>query len=33
MTLNPFDKLVEQRARSTPMAREQVSAYFAMVCK
>ncbi|MFU4920773.1 hypothetical protein ACM7Z6_13415 [Pseudomonas aeruginosa] len=33
MTLNPFDKLVEQRARSTPIAREQVSAYFAIVCK
>lgn len=33
MTLNPFDKLVEQRARRTPIAREQVSGYFAMVCK
>lgn len=33
MALNPFDNLVAQRALRTPMAREQVSAYFAMVCK
>lgn len=33
MTPNQFDKLVEQRALRTPMAREQVSAYFAMICK
>lgn len=33
MTLNPFHKLVEQRARRTPMAREQVNTYFATICK
>lgn len=33
MTLNPFDKLVEQRALRTPMAWALVSPYFAMVCK
>lgn len=33
MTLNPFDKLVEQRALRSPLARELVSPYFAMICK